>query len=1025
MIKILLFATVFILQINVVAQDQNITVNGLIIDETGLPIPGVSVIEKGTSNGVVTNFDGEYSIEVSPEAVLVFNFMGYLPVEVEVEGRTQIDVTMATDVAALDEVVVVGYGVQRKATLTGAVTSVEPQKLVKSPSISVSNSLTGLLPGLTAINTSGQPGRNVSEVLIRGISTTGDNSPLVVVDGIPDETGAWQRINQNDIAAISVLKDAAGAIYGARAANGVILITTKRGTTGKPVLNYSFNQGFVVPTKIPEVIDSWEWAGFVNELRAFQNLGPLYSEQDIQAFREGNDPVNYPNTDWPDLIFKDYALQSRHNLSVRGGTDLVRYSISGSYSAENSMVENGLHEFDAYTLRTNFDANITDNLTFSLNWNGGLDEMIEPVMGEFGFQTSPATNAFFPNGLPSVTVSDNNNNPAINLTGVGGYISNNVQRNLVKPSLEFDIPGVEGLGLTAFYAYTNETTENETWREPYSVYRFDSESQEYIEESGGLVNAPDLRREIYTFEDHLMHLRVTYETEFDGHSLSGFVGAEQSESTSTLTSGYRRNFLSGALKELFAGSGENQEAYGTSTETGRRNFIGRVSWNYRDKYLVDFNARYDGSYAFPVGKRWGFFPGVSMAWRLSQESFMEDVDFISDLKLRGSYGEMGNDAIAPFQFLELSNLDPSGTYFGGGVQAVIIPGVSPNPNITWEVATTTNVGLDASFLENRMGFSVDIFKQRRSNILAPRATEIPNYTGLILPDENVGIIENEGAEFMLSYRNRAGSDFTYSLSGNVAFVKNQIIELSEPQDMLEYQKAEGSVIGAPLLYKAIGIFRTQQEIESNATLLGTKVGDLQYEDVNGDGIIDAADLVRIDKGVVPEITFGFNTGFGYKNFSLYANFAGQSRAWRYYFESARPIYNIKRELYENRYTPGSMDSEYPRLSDESEPGEGDVAGAPSTFWLRDVSFIRLQTLQIGYAFPEEWISGLGLTAVDIFANGNNLFTITPLEWYDPAGTSNPGNFTQSGSGEEGNILYSTGNFYPQTKIFNLGFNVTF
>lgn len=1023
--KILLLATIFLLQMNVVAQDQNITVNGTIVDETGLPIPGVNIIEKGTSNGVVTNFDGEYSIEVSPESVLAFSSIGFVSVEVEVDGRAIIDITMKTDLAKLDEVVVVGYGVQRKATLTGAVSSVEPEKMMKSPSISVSNSLTGLLPGLTAINSSGQPGRNVSEVLIRGISTTGDNSPLVVVDGVPDETGAWQRINQNDIASISVLKDASGAIYGARAANGVILITTKRGTTGKPVLNYSFNQGFVVPTKIPEVINSWEWAGFVNELRALENAEPLYSEQEIQLFREGSDPVNYPNTDWPDLIFKDYALQSRHNLSVRGGTDLVRYAVSGSYSAENSMVENGLHEFDTYTLRTNFDADITDNLMFSLNWSGGMDDMVEPVMDGFGYQTSPATNAFFPNGLPSVTVSDNNNNPAINLAGVGGYQTNIVQRNLIKPSFEFDIPKVEGLGLTGFYSYTTETTENERWREPYSVYRFDPETQEYIEESGGLVDNPDLMQEVFRFEEHLMHLRVTYENEFGGHSLSGFVGAEQSESVNSMMRAYRRNFLSGAIKELFAGSGENQEAFGTSSETSRKNFIGRASWNYLDKYLVDFNARYDGSYAFPVGKRWGFFPGVSMAWRLSQENFMEDVDFITNLKLRGSYGEMGNDAIAPFQFLELSVLDPIGTHFGGGVQGVVIPGVAQNPNITWEVAATTNFGLDASFLQNRIDFSVDIFKQRRSNILAARATEIPNYTGLNLPDENVGIIENEGAEFMLSYRNRAGSEITYSLSGNVAFVQNQIIELSEPQDMLEYQKAEGHVIGAPLLFNAIGIFRTQEEVDSNPTMLGTRVGDIQHEDVNGDGIIDAADLVRIDKGVVPEITFGLNTSFGYKNFSMYANFAGQSRAWRYYFESARPIYNIKRDLYEGRYTPGSMDSKYPLLSNESEPGEGDVAGAPSTFWLRDVSFVRLQTLQIGYAIPEDWVSSIGLTSVDIYANGNNLFTVTPLDWYDPAGTTNPGNITESGTGEEGNILYSTGDFYPQTKIFNLGINVTF
>lgn len=1015
--------TLLIFQMNLFAQEEIITVTGTVTDQTGMPVPGANVIQKGTSNGAITNFDGEFTIDVPANAILQVSYIGYAATEIEVDGQTQLDISMKTDVAALEEVVVVGYGTQRKATLTGSVATVEPEKIVKSPSISVSNSLTGLLPGLTALNTTGQPGENVSTILIRGQGTIGNNDPLVVVDEIPDETGAWKRINQNDIASMSVLKDASAAIYGARAANGVILITTKRGKIGKPVVNYSFNQGFVVPTKIPEVINSWEWANYVNELRVnFQNLGPLYSKEEIQLFKEGNDPLGYPNVNWPDLIFKDYALQSRHNLSIRGGSEFVRYSISGSYSAENSLVENGIHKFDGYTIRTNFDSDINDYLTFKLNWSAGKDKKVAPEIGMLGFETSPVTNAFFPNGLPSYTVSDNAYNPAINLAGVGGSVTNVAERTTIKPSFVLDVPEVEGLGVTGFYSYTRESNENERWREPYTVYRYEAETDEYNPIQGGRVAKSDLRQEFNKFEEHLAHLRVTYENEFGGHAISGFVGAEEATTTYSFLRGYRRDFLSGAIKELNLGSAQNQEAYGSSNETGRRNFIGRFSWGFEEKYLIDFNARYDGSSAFPAGKRWGFFPGVSVAWRIAKENFMKDVDFVSELKLRGSYGEMGNDAIAPFQFLSLSTLDPTGTFFGGGVQGAIVPGVAPNPHITWEVATTTNLGLDASFIDRRLTVSVDVFKQRRSNILAPRSTEVPVYTGLTLPDENVGIIENKGAEFMLSFRGDAGSEFSYSVSGNITFVKNKIVELSEPQNMLEYQKAEGSVIGAPLLYKAIGIFRTQEELESNPVMVGTRVGDLQYADINEDGVINDADRIRIDKGTVPEVTYGVNTNLSYKSFSLFANFAGQARASRYYFENGRPIYNIKRDLYENRYTPGSMDSEYPILSSESEPGEGDVAGAPSTFWLRDVSFLRLQTLQIGYTVPESWIADIGLSALEVYANGNNLFTISPLKWYDPAGTEDP---DAGRTGSVGGVSYSTGDFYPQTKIFNLGVNVSF
>src|SRR5699024_8434803 len=383
---------------------------------------------------------------------LIFSFIGYQTQEAPINGRTEIELSLQPQAITGEEMVVVGYGTEHESTMAGSVTRTDGTVLQNSPSVSVSNSLSGLLPGVTAMNRTGQPGENMSEILIRGQSTLGDNSPLFVVDGVPDETGAWQRIPQRDIEQISVLKDASAAIYGARAANGVILITTKRGSLGKPTFNYSFNQGIVQPTRLPEVANSWEWAEYVNMYReSFQNLPPRYTEEEIRIMREGSDPINYPNTDWPDLLFKDYSLQSKHHLSVRGGSEGLRYSVSGSYSGENSMVKDGLHDYNGYTLRANVDADVTENISFGLDINGGVHDMIEPEIGGFGYTTSPLIVPFYPNGLPNSVPSDANTNPALNLTGVGGYESDKILRGAVKGSFDINIPQIKGLGTDGYF----------------------------------------------------------------------------------------------------------------------------------------------------------------------------------------------------------------------------------------------------------------------------------------------------------------------------------------------------------------------------------------------------------------------------------------------------------------------------------------------------------------------------------------------------------------------------------------------
>ncbi|CAG5016930.1 TonB-dependent receptor P3 [Dyadobacter sp. CECT 9275] len=989
--------------------DRSLT--GKVTDEKGENLPGVSVLLKGTQQGTTTNADGAFTLHIPDEnAVLVLSFVGYVSKEIAVGNRTNVEVSLAVDAKSLEEVVVVGYGAQRKATLTGAVAGISSEEVKKSPVVNLSNALTGMIPGVVTTNRTGEPGRDDSAILIRGKSTTGNTNPLIVVDGIQDASG-WQRINPNDIASISVLKDASAAIYGARAANGVILITTKRGKVGKPVIDYTFNQGFVNPTRLPKMANSAQFAGYVNELQVKAGQGIRYTDDEIRKFADGSDPLNYPNTDWFGEVLKKVTTQSRHNLNIRGGTDALRFSVSGSYSNEGGIFKNGSLNFKTYTIRSNIDANITKNVKIGLDVNGGLDNGNYP---SFSTTTTfqrlwqvPFVPVYYPNGLPSSGI-ENGENPAVMGTDATGNTNNRSQRFLAKGTFDINIAAINGLGLDGYFAYGNDVITSKNWQTPWTVYDYDKANNTYIPKLGGGILKPQLTQQFTNAYNTLVNLRVKYDRQLGNHHVNTFVAFEQQEGNNSAFSAFRRNYISNSIDELFAGSLVDQSTSGTRSETGRRNFFGRVNYGFKDRYLLDFNFRYDGSAIFPKGKRYGFFPGVSVAWRLSQEDFLKNRRNVDDLKIRASYGKMGNDAVDAFQHLALYSLGNQGYHFGwpSSFSQGLTTGVTPNPNITWEVATSTNVGVDGSFWKGLLGFSVDFFKQRRSNILATRSLAVPVYTGLKLPNENIGVVENQGIDLQLTTSNTVGQ-VRYSIAGNLGYARNRIIDISEASNIPEWQKAEGHVIGATRYYHALGIFRTQEQVDNNPRFAGTKVGDLQYQDVNGDKVIDAADMIRMDKTNIPELTFGLNASVEYKNFSLWANFAGQSRSWQYYHQNARIAMNALEEFIVNRYTPGSMDSKYPTLPTIEAGAGGEVNGQLSDFWLMNTSFVRLKTLELGYSIPAELLAKLRINSVRLFVNGNNLFTIDKLKIYDPENSN------------------QTGGYYPQSKIFNAGFNLTF
>ncbi|MEO5997481.1 MAG: SusC/RagA family TonB-linked outer membrane protein [Chitinophagaceae bacterium] len=826
-----------------------------------------------------------------------------------------------------------------------------------------------------------------------------------MVDGSQGVSG-WQRINSRDIESISVLKDASAAIYGARAANGVILITTKRGVTGKPIISYSANFGISQPTRLPELADAATLAQYINDLLVSQGQSKRYTDAEIQKFGDGSDPVNYPNYNWYNDVIKKSTGQSQHNLSIRGGTEAVKYSASGSYTNEGGIFKDGVTKFKTYAIRSNLDARVNKYLKVGLDLNNYFQNGDYARSNFSALRQVPFYPVYWPNGLPSAGI-EGGQNPAIEATSAWGNDNNKVERIVIKVSFDLTIPWVKGLGVDGYFAYNKDETERKLWQTPFTVYNYDKANDKYIPVTGGGILLPQLTQSRADGRGTLYNLRLKYDKQFQDHHISTFIALEQSESFSSSFSAFRKNYLSQSIDELFAGSLIDQSTGGTSFESSRKNYFGRVSYGFRDKYLADFNFRYDGSSNFPKGNQWGFFPGASIAWRVSQEKFMKkNLAFITNLKLRASYGQIGNDAIAAFQNLRLYTLNALGYTTGIAQTATqgLAAGVSPNPNITWEVAKIKNIGLDASLWNGLLGFEVDVFNQTRSNILATRDLAVPAYTGLILPSENIGVVENKGIEVVVSHTQRF-NNLSYKIAGNVAYAKSNVVNLSEPQNVPAWQKAQGHILQAELMYEAIGIFRTKEELAANPRWPGAKVGDLIYRDVNKNGVIDAADRVRTDKTNIPEVTFGLNLSMNYKNFSLWANVAGATGVWQYYLLDFRISTNNLAEVIRNRYTTGSMDSKYPLLptvSTESEP-----SGLHSTFWMRNASYARLKTLELSYTLPDLLLTKLRLSSLRVYLNGNNLFTVDKLKWVDPE------NISQNGS------------FYPQSKIYNVGVNVGF
>lgn len=1054
--RLLWVSFVFMLCSAMYAQTQ---VSGNVSDGAS-PLPGVNVVVKGTTQGVVTDFDGNYSISIPQGATtLVFSYLGFATQEVAISGDTM-NVTLQESSSELDEVVIVGYGAQRKATITGAVSAIKGESITKSPAVEITNSLTGRLPGLIVRQTNGEPGQDGATINIRGINTLGNSSPLIVVDGIPDRDGGLGRLNPQDIESISVLKDASAAIYGARAANGVILITTKRGTSGKPTIEYSYNAGFAQPTVTPEMSNSFEYANIMNELPIYRtvpvnewgnawssiqstgaydsptqgvsSLSANYSPEAVSGYLNGNDPWLYPDSDWFGETFKTWAPQQRHNLQMTGGSEKVNYFASLGFIDQDAIYKNSATFYKQYNFRINLDAEVSDYIKTNLGIMTRREDRNYPTVGAGAIfrmlmRGRPTEPAVWPNGLPGPDI-ENGQQPVVVTTGATGYQRNPKDFIQINGGVSITNPWIEGLELNLSAAVDVNHERNKTWETPWQLYYWDRST---YDSSGTPVleaatRSPFSDPRLTERSGYVINTNVTAQLKYDfnigeDHNFSALAGVTKEKFAGSGFFAYRRNYIASAIDQLFAGGTEDQNTGGSAYERTRLGYYGRFQYNFKEKYLAEFIFRNDGSYIFPEAGRFGFFPGVLLGWNISNEDWFNSNTF-DYLKFRGSYGEMGNDqvfyngALQEYAFLSTFGF---GEYpIDNAVATTLRETVLANPNFTWEVARNINVGLDAR-LFNRLNLTLEYFRNKRDQILIQQTGSTPQSSGIssLLPPTNLGELHNSGYEFSLSYD---GGDVNYANPGalrytigvNGGYAKNEVIFMDEPAGAPDYQLQEGKPLNAHLVYLTDGVFYDQADINANTLdysgVTGQLLpGDLKIRDYDGNGVIDADDQVRLDQNNIPKFQYGLTFDMTYKNFDLSLLFQGSTGASLRFYTESGDIGNFLKYSYDNRWSIDNPSRTHPRLASRGDTYYTGGNFGNNDYFLFSKDYLRLKNLEIGYNLPEDVLRKTFMSKMRIYVNGLNLLTFADQDIFDPE--------TQNGAGT----------FYPQSRVINIGLSTTF
>jgi len=999
--QVLILLSIVLFTIHGYGQQKQL-VTGVIKDsQTGETLIGATVLIKGTTTGTVTGVDGSYHLEViDPQGTLVFSYIGYQRLEVAIAGSSVINVALFLDATSLSETVIIGYGSQKKESVVGSISSINNKTIVSIPVSNITQSIAGRLSGVEVVQTSGEIGRDEAEIYIRGQATYGNSKPLIVVDGIIRD--GFAQIDPNEIQTVSILKDAsATAVFGVKGANGVIIVTTKRGIEGKPKISFTTQTAITIPTRIPRPIDSYRSAMLANlfKVGGSKEAAP-FNNKDLLNFRTGASPYTNPDFSWVDVMIKDHSTLSQYNLNVSGGTKNIKYFISGGY-----LTQDGIYNYDPYTnfsrlnFRSNFDINVSKNLSAALSLGTRIENRTNPASVWFGswgvYRASFAlggrfTPVFNPDG------SLGGNSSRTNLIGtvrdMGFYKETNSVLELsvsLNYKLDFVTPGLFVKGQLAF---DDNGSMNRNYEQQFSVYQYDLKNNSYSEfgenrplsYSWGDVH--DTRKTYY-------ELSVNYARYFGKHGITGLILGNRD------------------LKYI-----DSQTPYATE------GLVGRVTYDYSGRYLAEVNIGYNGSENFAPGHRFGFFPAFALGWIATNENFLKNTSFthvVTNLKFRGSMGWVGNDKIGDDRFIYLQQYEEvGGVKFGTGDNSYtgIREGTIANENVQWEVARKLNIGLETEFFKGMFGFNFDYFYEYRDKILTTITNSTPTYTGAVFSAANVGIVENKGFEIEFRHNMNITKDFSYFMRGNLSYAHNTVIKRDDAYMSLDYQKEEGYPIGTPLKLITTGIFQSYDEIYNSPPQIsqlggipGNNIlypGDLKFQDINNDGVINRFDYVRTGYSPVPEITYGFTLGLNYKSFDVSALLQGVSRAsfeknWEimWHFSNNENVFPKHWEY----WTPETSGSEeYTRLYG---PYQNNEAG--STYSTGSGEYIRLKNAEIGYTFPKSFLQKFKMESLRIYFSGVNLVLWAKEPSLDPDNRDQRG----------GNM--------PPLKSYNFGINLNF
>lgn len=1017
----------------VAEMQQDKKISGVIKDERGDVVVGATIMVKGTTIGVISDVDGNFSLSVPDNAVLQIAFVGYLQQLIPVGGKQVFAITMREDTQKLDEVVVIGYGTQKKVNLTGSVSTISANDIASIPVSNISNAMAGRMPGIFSYNKSGAPGSS-SPITIRGKNTPNNTNPTYVIDGVVREKDDFDGLDPNEIESISVLKDAASAaVYGARAANGVIVVSTKRGANQKPQFRYTALFGTETPTRTPEIMNAYNRTLYLNNKFMYNNVpstdSRYYTPDETEYFKTHS-------TDWFDQAWKD-PFTMQHNISVNGGSDRIRYFMSAGYYDQTGSFDN--LAFKRYNFRSNVDAQITTDLNIGLDIDANMKTREAPYWPHDGDKdymqdlyrallNFPTTEPSYVNGKPNATIYNWN---ILEMIKNGGSRTNNYNTLNTKLTAKYNVPFVEGLTASALFNYRRYYEKSKLVGKEYTLYRHKTSGQNnhIIADDAEVVGTRTrtergnfVRKDFNENSQYTLNLQLNYNRTFGKHDLGALFVYEQFESWGDNFWGERRELLTPTIEDMFVGSADSKwkDASGSGSESGRMGYVGRVNYAYDNRYLIEGNFRYDGSVKWVPGKRWGFFPSVSGAWRMTEEKFFKEsakLSFINNLKIRASYGVLGNDGgsdVAGYQYLEKYKIVTGGAF--GSATTGILPDVYPNTNITWEKTATLDLGFDLSMWNGLISLEFDYFNKRTYDILMDRVRTTPGTFGAKLPKENYAELRNQGAEFLLRHDNKIGN-FTYYVSGNFSFARNHYTKIDEAANAYEWEKKTGRPMSFITGYYAGDIARTDEDLKNLPLWNGKdpwEKGDIILKDINKAGGVSGQDgkVDGNDKGILslygkdPEIMYGLSLGGEWKGIDFTMFFQGVGHR-TIMFENRGDTWTEQSVLniWSDAYSPDNVNGAYPRVGGTGSAGAN---GQASSFWLLNGNYFRCKNIELGYTLPKMWMTKIGANSCRVYVSGTNLFVFDKIGIYDPENSGDRGAYQ-----------------YPLMKSFNVGLSLSF